>query len=316
MDKFFERTILITLAGLLFFSCIDENDRFPDDESVTIGNPIPDPTGGGTVTPVDNSSYPTGITCNGNGNYTINQPNSLENLEIPDDLPTNYDLSEFLPPIGNQQQQPSCVSWAVTYYMKSTQEHIQSGEPYSSETIMSPSYTYNLLSQGTCVGTTVEGTLTILKEKGAPAIEDFPIHTDECETQPDEAADLAAENFKISDFKHLSGINMVAEMKTLLTQQTPIMLSTYLSAEFGYGDVYNLTAYRPHNVVYDTGRCHAMLAVGYDDQYHAFKVVNSWGENWGSEGFVWIDYAAFDNVLDPTAAFRVINDAIIAYDAE
>ena len=56
-----------------------------------------------------------------------------------------------------------------------------------------------------------------------------------------------------------------------------------------------------------------MLVVGYSDEYNAFKVVNSWGENWGSDGFVWIDYAAFENASDPSANFRVINNAYVAY---
>ena len=57
-----------------------------------------------------------------------------------------------------------------------------------------------------------------------------------------------------------------------------------------------------------------MLVVGFSDEYNAFKLVNSWGEDWGDNGFVWIDYQAFENVSAPSASFRVINQAYVAYD--
>jgi len=41
-------------------------------------------------------------------------------------------------------------------------------------------------------------------------------------------------------------------------------------------------------------RCsHAMCIVGYDDAMQAFRVRNSWGTDWGDDGYVWIAYATF-----------------------
>ncbi|HYR21522.1 MAG TPA: C1 family peptidase [Chthoniobacterales bacterium] len=48
---------------------------------------------------------------------------------------------------------------------------------------------------------------------------------------------------------------------------------------------------------------HAMLLVGWDDELSAYEVMNSYGPNWGDAGFVWIDYAFFQEatkyVFDP-----------------
>lgn len=40
---------------------------------------------------------------------------------------------------------------------------------------------------------------------------------------------------------------------------------------------------------------HAMCVVGYDDSREggAFEVQNSWGRNWGNEGYTWIRYKDF-----------------------
>jgi hypothetical protein len=40
---------------------------------------------------------------------------------------------------------------------------------------------------------------------------------------------------------------------------------------------------------------HAMTVVGYDDARQAFRLVNSWGKQWGDRGFAWISYEAFNS---------------------
>ena len=238
----------------------------------------------------------------------------LEGTVIPASLPESFDLSEFLPPVDSQGIQPSCVSWAVTYYMKSMQEKIESGLTFDRANIMSPAYTYNQLCEGRCTGTSITATLDILKDKGSLPLIDFPYVETECHILPDLEQDAAAQSARISDYKALSGANMVNEMKTLITEQTPIIISAVLDAEFGKKDILNLTAYREHDVVYENAGCHAMLVVGYSDTNNAFKVVNSWGADWGDGGFVWIDYKAFENVLEPDEPFKVINGAYVAFD--
>lgn len=36
---------------------------------------------------------------------------------------------------------------------------------------------------------------------------------------------------------------------------------------------------------------HCVAIVGYDDTKGAWKVRNSWGQNWGQDGYFWMDYA-------------------------
>ena len=261
-------------------------------------------------------SYSLGLDCGTpSGDYSIPSDEfALQDLIIPNSLPEEFDLSALLPPVGNQGNQGSCVSWAVTYYMKSFQEKIQYNHNYDDTTILSPAYTYNQITKGQCGGTSITVTLDILKDKGAVSLDIFPYLQSECHKQPTTEADALAENAKIKDYKILSGIDMVDEMKTLLTEQIPIIISAVLDQEFGKKDALNLTAYREHDVTYDGAGCHAMLVVGYSNTNNAFKVVNSWGTNWGDNGFVWIDYKAFENVLKTQEKFRVITGAYIATD--
>jgi len=62
-----------------------------------------------------------------------------------------------------------------------------------------------------------------------------------------------------------------------------------------YLDIYNDFFWHDEGV-YDaygslpTGSSHELLLVGYDDDIQAWKVKNSWGEQWGVDGFGWIAY--------------------------
>ena len=85
-----------------------------------------------------------------------------------------------------------------------------------------------------------------------------------------------------------SGIDTVKGV--LAFYDRPVFLSTSLDYEFFY--------YEPGTVWNYQGPSyggHAMLIVGYDDEKQAFKVRNSWSEDWGDNGYVWISYATLKN---------------------
>jgi cathepsin K len=299
------------IPAILFLSILMYGCKPDIDDNLDRNFDMPD----GQFIAEDGTIYHTGsLDCSGESFY-YDPLNTLDNLEIPANLAQNIDLSAFLPPVGNQGAQGSCVSWACTYYLKSFQEHLQYGIPLNETTAMSPAYTYNQLAQGVCNGTYIHSTLDILVEKGTVSMQEFPYQYFTCSTQPTMAQNAMAAPNKMSHYKYLSGNNMVQEMKTLLTQQQPIIIAALLTSKFGKIDNMGLSAYRPHVVEksYKLG-CHAMLVVGYSDSNNAFKVVNSWGDNWGDDGFVWIDYAAFENVSDSNNNFRVILKALVAYD--
>jgi hypothetical protein len=56
------------------------------------------------------------------------------------------------------------------------------------------------------------------------------------------------------------------------------------------------------------GGGHAMCVVGYDDNRHggAFEIQNSWGTNWGNDGYIWVKYVDFANWCNE--AYEIIED--------
>ncbi|MDO8968198.1 C1 family peptidase [Algoriphagus sp.] len=237
---------------------------------------------------------------------------TLQNLTIPNNLPASFDLSTFLPQIGNQGRLGSCTAWATAYYGRSLLYNFSENSSRAQKVQLSPSYIYNQLTQGQCKGTSISKSLQLLVDQGTSEWDVFPYQANGCNLQPTVNQRANAGNFKMGDYKILRGIDLVAEVKTLLTRGNPVVVAMGLDQEFGKKDSFGLSAYRPHQVkkseIYGS---HAMLVVGYSDQFKAFKLVNSWGDGWGDSGFVWVDYEAFDNVFDLNNPFRVLCQAFV-----
>lgn len=237
---------------------------------------------------------------------------TLQNLPIPNNLPVSFDLSTFLPEIGDQGRLGSCTAWATAYYGRSLLFNFSENFSRSQKVQLSPSYIYNQLTQGQCRGTSISKSLQVLIDQGTSEWDVFPYQANGCNLQPTANQRTNASNYKMGDFKLLSGENLIAEVKTLLTQGNPVVVAMGLDPEFGKKDELGLSAYRPHQVVKEKiFGAHAMLVVGYSDQYQAFKLVNSWGEGRGDGGFVWVDYEAFENVFDLQNPFRVLCQAMV-----
>ena len=64
-------------------------------------------------------------------------------------LPIAVDLSNQMPPVGDQGSQGSCTAWATTYYYKTYQEGQEQGWDLSDFSHRySPAWTYNQINSG------------------------------------------------------------------------------------------------------------------------------------------------------------------------
>lgn len=202
-------------------------------------------------------------------------------------LPTSVDLSSDFPPIGNQGQQGSCVAWAVGYALTGFHEHIEHGWTYSSDHLFSPAFVYNHFKKGSCNGgLVVTDALDFLASDGVAPLSLMPYASNDCGAKPSDAATSAAKSYKLHSYKRVA-LNAI-DVKEHLAARTPVVVAMQVDAAFdalGPKDVYRGARY-----AYDGG--HAMVIVGYDDTKQAFKLFNSWGENWGDRGFAWVGYDA------------------------
>lgn len=216
----------------------------------------------------------------------------------------SLDLTNEFPNPGDQGYQGSCVGWAVGYGYKSYQEERERG--WGSKTIshnFSPAYIYNQINGGYDGGAYIEDALMLLVNKGCTTLDDMPYNQNDCTTQP-----TLQQNYNASQFKALNAYytyNPELIKQWMAENNDGTVLAIPVSSDFDYlnevndvYDIYDSSSFRGY---------HALSVIGYDDNKHAFKIINSWGTGWGIEGYGWIDY---DLIVNQSCPMYVMEDII------
>lgn len=221
------------------------------------------------------------------------------------ELPSQIDLSSRMPLPGNQGNQNSCVGWAVAYALKSFQEQVEEQWPLNTNggpnhnTVFSPSFIYNQINNGVDGGSLFVDAFNVLSSEGAAPLRDMP-YSDYSAPIP-ESARQAARRYRIDTWRRVN-VQDTRELKAQLNANYPVVIGAIVDDGFtrlGPGEIWSQTVGQRHGG-------HAMVVVGFDDSKGAFKVINSWGINWGSQGYGWISYDHFP---------RVVREAYVAKDA-
>lgn len=240
-------------------------------------------------------------------------------------LPSKIDLSDKFPPIGDQGDYSTCVAWSVGYYYMTYLRGVYLGLSQSqlgnAANQFSPKDIYEsipIADKGSkCEGTYFENAFQLAISRGAAFLKDVPyVNIDQC------ACDSISNLSKVSDFKlqYYRKINLNEnDIKMYLAQGHPVSFGAYIGTKFKQynGGVFSLSG-KDINV-----EGHAMTICGYDDNKQAFKVANSWGTDWGENGYLWIDYQTLLNnkiftigypfiAIGPTKQFTMdSNDEIV-----
>ena len=271
---------LAILAAFLVSSCDKNND--------TINDPNPNPDleyGLGAFDNEKNDNIPSGIYF-GTGN-----------------LPSQYDISQYLPPIGDQGNYGTCVAWALGYNLKtmieaqdqnlSTQDLTDPGKQFSPKdlflSIPSADRSPN------CGGTYLYSAFDVMQNRGIAKMSTAP-YTDirDCTQGTQSSWDNEAGGFKIENYRSVD-LDVTA-IKTQIANDRPVGFGARLGDNFMTWDSDQVL--NGHTTFDRVGQHagHCMTIIGYDDNKGpngAFRVVNSWSESWGNQGFIWIDYNFF-----------------------
>ncbi|WP_438853619.1 C1 family peptidase [Agromyces sp. M3QZ16-3] len=230
--------------------------------------------------------------------------------------------ADFLPPVGRQDT-PSCFVWSSTYGL-TTFAAARAGlitDPRSSAQQASPYYTYvKVLGQSstpvdTCTGGQIIGCLEFLEGNGGtPSMQAAP------EPAPGSSACAAVwtaygtaqlspdANFQPTAWSKVSvlGETGLNNIRTIVSQGYALAYGTRLYTDFAKYDgtpnpyVGNgIIAMKPN----DQPVGHCMLIIGYDDTTQAVLIQNSFGSDWGSNGYVWMAYQTFQALAQGAAVY-------------
>ncbi len=219
--------------------------------------------------------------------------------------PRSVDLSANFPNPGDQGNQQSCVGWATAYALKSYQEKVEIGWSLNTpEHLFSPAFIYNQINGGEDQGSYIYEALDLAKNRGIATLATMPYSERDYRTQPSSAAFAEAAKFKAASWRR---VNDTSQIKAALANRKPVVggVSVYqqLMNLSGTDSVYNTASGNRQGG-------HAITIVGYDDDKYggAFKIINSWSQNWGDRGFFWMPYSF--------ASGGVLSEAYVLEDSE
>lgn len=211
-------------------------------------------------------------------------------------LPAAVDLSAYMPPVGNQGQESSCVAWASAYAMRGYEARRDVWSAISPKNAapnynFSPAFVYNQINGGRDDGSVVTDALSLLQTKGAATLADMPYVAGSYTTRPSTAAFTDAVKYKLASYAYITPSNLVA-IKSQLAQGIPVVLAIKV-----YYNFFNLKANQIYSSIsgpYQGG--HAVTIVGYNDAKGAVEIINSWGTSWSTAGYGWISYSMVSTI--------------------
>jgi Papain family cysteine protease len=208
--------------------------------------------------------------------------------------PLECSLKKYCPIPNQQGNTPSCMFQGLGYgamtMLYAQQNHLESVQQIQ-PVAFSALYGYNQISYCKYMG--FRDALNWLKTKGNVFLSDFEHQKrDDCYLKTTTELDKKASAFKIKDALRLTDLSESFEVKKSKIQQSivagkPVIVGMNLpesSKTYGGRSEY----YRIRDMA-TFG--HVMVIVGYDE--YGFELLNSWGTDWGNQGFVKIQYDNF-----------------------
>ncbi len=200
----------------------------------------------------------------------------------------NVNGVNWLGPVMNQGECGSCVAFATTATVEA-QYSISTGNAWLKPTF-SPEQLFEC-GGGTCdAGWEPEGAVSFLQSTGITDAACMPYVSGStgqdvaCNT---ECSDAASRTVKISgSTQPTDGLfSTDASAVKAALKNGPVITTLEVYADFL---TYSSGVYK--HVTGDDEGGHAVSIVGYDDTKAAWLIRNSWGEQWGENGFGWVSY--------------------------
>jgi hypothetical protein len=244
-------------------------------------------------------NYRTGLNFDDEA-YALTPVNKAELKRSYDNLPTKVDLKPYCPLPQKQDDKSTCVGWAVGYAACTISEAISKNmtdKAQLSEMATSPEFIYAYGKANTdteCAkGIGIDKTLQKLYGIAIPRKKEFNMV---CASNIPPAT--TGKGIKIRQHTRLfakedSWELRLKQLKKALSNQKPIVIGIDCYKSF----FDTKTVWDGQATDFRGG--HALSIIGYDDTYEggSVEVINSWGLEWGNQGFAWIRYPDLQQIL-------------------
>lgn len=246
-------------------------------------------------------------------------------------IPNSYSIERFVPPVISQYDSNACTGFSIFYYGLSTQYNSKLNitdptDKYGHS--FDPYFAYSITNENIsdledkCDATsTMLAVLEVLKSQGAKK-QFFNPHM-ECYSPSSlliSSVDKYSNPYKIESYNKISSpgsIKAVNQTKLLINNNKPVifgMITTSSLKDVKLDGNYSpktielshiektvskwdqdLLSENEIQIFLNDHMPHALTIVGYNDSKYggSFRVVNSWGKEWGDGGYFWLKYKDF-----------------------
>jgi C1A family cysteine protease len=136
-------------------------------------------------------------------------------------------------------------------------------------------------------GASLRTTIKALVKYGACPEDVYPYDIMKFKTKPPEQCFYVANDHKVMQYMRLSTLR---DMKICLASGYPFVFGFSVYESFESDDVANTGIAQLPTKNDSLLGGHAVLGVGYDDVTQRFLIRNSWGEDWGNNGYFTLPY--------------------------
>jgi C1A family cysteine protease len=221
-----------------------------------------------------------------------------------DSIPSSTDLRPWCSPVENQENIGSCTAHAVAALVEYF-ENKAFGKHIDASRLFLYKATRNLLHMTGDTGAFLKSALGALVLFGMPPEEYWPYDPERFDEEPGSFCYAFGQSYRcISYFRH--------DLPDVAPKELLHSIKKYLAV--GIPSVFGFTVYQEIRQAAVTGCIpfpgplekilggHAVAAVGYDDSMEitsqttgkttkgALLIRNSWGEEWGMDGYGWLPY--------------------------
>ena len=218
-----------------------------------------------------------------------------------DAVPAVFSLKQYAPIPKSQGPYGTCAAWASAYCGRTMVEAIKNNwtnQQQITERAFSPAFLFRLIKpeDSTCRGgATLHHAFETMQSKGSIAYASVAVN---CTPAVMPSQLETASQSRIKDFMRIFDNDAATEIKIQavkksISEKKPVVFGMICpNSFFSAKDVWNPSPSEEPDKILGG---HAMCVVGYDDSKEggAFEVQNSWGRNWGNEGYTWIRYKDF-----------------------
>lgn len=202
------------------------------------------------------------------------------------------DLRKFCSPIEDQQDLGSCTAQAVAGLVEYF-ENRAAGAYLDASRLFLYKVTRKLYRFEGDTGAYIRGTIKALKIFGVCPEDYWPYATKEFDKEPTPFCYAFAQAYKAITYYRLwdpDPSKLVDQLRGSLSNQLPFAFGFSV-----YSSIWNPEVQRTGDIpVPKKGEHleggHAIMAVGYDDDARRFLIRNSWGPNWGDQGYGTLPY--------------------------